>query len=460
MRVVITSGGEVLRPLVEWFECGANHNKSSAWQMKVARAVGLLYDYYVAAPPAPSEERNYLSAFLNALMAGTIAADGTDPTGLFWRPTSWGAVREYIRDLTAFSDFCVAEAGGDVLLNPHVEPSFQRRLALVRAADRRFSKSLFQHLGNAKQKARQVAERSRAVAGPDVPHVARRTPAYPAEKFQELLGIGFRRRTKGEFWEQYNIRDMMIALLQRHGGLRVSEPFNIFASDITRHPHIPGGALVQLVHPVIGGIQRFNALTGASETVSRAVYLRERWGRIPRSQMTGSQAAGWKNLRLEMGAPHWSAPVYWWPASAGVLFMQLFRMYIAHVMPRNLEHPYLFVSLRGASRGTPLSRESYAESLEAANRRIGLETSKELGTSPHGFRHRYARDLRAQKFDPLVIQAMLHHASQESQEVYTRANVEDVQNALAEGYRTMRQDEDPLATLVPAHLSAALPPVL
>jgi len=45
MRVVITQQGKVLAPLVAFFEAGSNHGKSSSWQGKVARGVGLLYDY-------------------------------------------------------------------------------------------------------------------------------------------------------------------------------------------------------------------------------------------------------------------------------------------------------------------------------------------------------------------------------------------------------------------------------
>jgi len=165
----------------------------------------------VAVPPMPGQERNYLSGFLNALMAGTVDRAGNDPTGLSWRRTTRGVVCEIIRDVTAFTDYCAAE--DDVAaLNPPSTPTFQQAVAAHRRMDKRFRHSLLSHLGNAKMKAREIAHENREVTGPSMPVVARTTPAYPAERFAELLGIGFRRRSKGELGEQYNIRDMVIAL--------------------------------------------------------------------------------------------------------------------------------------------------------------------------------------------------------------------------------------------------------
>lgn len=456
MRVVLTEGGEPLRSLVAWFQVGRNLHQSIAWQTKVARSVGLLYDWYVAVPPAPGAERRYLSDFVQALLTGTVQRDGADPTGLYWRRLSWTQVERVIRDVTAFSDFCAEEAGVEPL-NPRVAPSFSDRLSIHRRFDAQNAHSLFKHLGNAKAKAREIARGAPEVRGPDVPKVVPAdTAVYPRDRFADLLEHGFRRRVRGAPWETHNIRDMMIAILQRHGGLRVSEPFHLFVGDVQENPHARGHALVRLFHPRLGGVDWLDPVKQRVETVQRDEYLERKWGRLPRSLMSGSQRAGWKKLRLEVGAPSWSVPVYWWPREWGAEFWRLYCLYRDHVLPHGMSHPYLFVSLDDENTGQPLTIKAYADSLARANARIGLSTSKAAGTTSHGFRHAYAQDLTDAQMPAEVIQACLHHASREAQEIYTRAQLAAIRRGLDEGERRLRAGATPAPYVPPPSLAPAL----
>jgi integrase len=67
----------------------------------------------------------------------------------------------------------------------------------------------------------------------------------------------------------------------------------------------------------------------------------------------------------------------------------------------------------------------YNKAHAAACERIGLTVSKALGTTPHGHRHAYGRRLRSAGVDKPFIRRFMHHASLESQEVYTQANTRE-----------------------------------
>lgn len=93
----------------------------------------------------------------------------------------------------------------------------------------------------------------------------------------------------------------------------------------------------------------------------------------------------------------------------------------------------------------------YNKAHAAACRRIGLTVSKALGTTPHGHRHAYGRRLRNAGVDKALIRRFMHHASQESQEVYTRANTQEALVALeaaAQRLRGIRQRSQSLSSLL------------
>ena len=80
----------------------------------------------------------------------------------------------------------------------------------------------------------------------------------------------------------------------------------------------------------------------------------------------------------------------------------------------------------------------YNKAHAAACERIGLTVSKALGTTPHGHRHAYGRRLRNAEVDKPLIRRFMHHASVESQEVYTQPTSREVLAALEAATRRLR----------------------
>ncbi|MBP2463601.1 MULTISPECIES: gamma-mobile-trio recombinase GmtY [unclassified Rhizobium] len=435
MRILVTDGGP-LCPLLEFFLTEANRNKSLAWQTKACRAIGCLYDYLYAVRDAnrPDPPITYLSDFVQALLSGTVADDGDDPSGLFWPPASWSRVSETISFVNVFSDFCARKYGAEAL-NPIVENTFQQRLAAYRKLDIRNQNSLLKHLGVSKV-ARKQATRARAVVSPDSPKVSDRAPPrFPPEAFDALLSSGYKKAGKGKrLSDRYHLRDMMICILQRYGGLRASEPFHLFVTDVLESKSVPGSAEVRLYHPELGRFSYMSPLTGEIVHTTRTEFLRERYGLQPRNQRTDKKAAGWKELMLDVGAPHYYAVVRWFPTYWGLLFWKLYQAYVREVLPTNLDHPYLLVNLSNSKRkGSMYTLSAYYDNHAAAMDRIGVRVNKEEGTSSHGFRHAYGHSLECAGISDKITQVCMHHKSVVSQGVYTLPDASEVNVALEAG---------------------------
>jgi hypothetical protein len=431
IRLLITEQG-AMETLIRFFDVPRHRAKSHAWQRKVARAVGLLYDYSVAVPPPkdPRGKRFYLSDFVHALTAGTTAADGFDNTGLCWSPMSWSGVAEVLSYVNQFADFCSKELDTGAL-NPETAATFAERIAAYRRLDIRNEHSLLKHLGNAK--ANYKMHMSREVVAPKAPRVpSTRPPFFPRESFPQLLTEGFRTRRHGVFWEQYHLRDMMISLLERHGGLRASEPFHLFVTDVQEDRRNPGCAEVRLYHPELGRFSYKDPLSGKIVHVTRREFLQTHYQRLPRNLISGKEHAGWKDLMLDYDKPHYYATVRWFPQYMGQVFWKLYQFYVRYLLPSGLEHPYLFVNLsRGKWWGAPYQLDTYHKNLFAAIQRIGLEVNKQLGTTSHGLRHAYGQDLTTAKIDDKIIQICMHHKSPTSQRVYTRPELNTVHRELS-----------------------------
>lgn len=443
VRLLLTGNGPLF-PLLDFFLTGVNRNKSLTWQTKACRAIGCLYDYLHVFRDAKNPNRpiTYLSDFVQALLSGTIGSDGDDPSGLFWPPASWSRVSETISFVNAFADHCTRKFDSEKL-NPFVAASFQQRVAAYRKLDLRNENSLLRHLGVSKvQKAR--SSRVREVESPQSPKVSDRSPPrFPEEKLNLLLSTGYRKRGKGRrLSDRLHLRDLMICILQRYGGLRASEPFHLFVTDVFEDKSNPGSAEVRLYHPELGRFSYRDRLTGEVIHATRTEFLRERYGLQPRNQRTDKKAAGWKELMLDVGAPHYYALVRWFPSYWGKVFWKLYQAYVQEVLPTNLDHPYLFVNLStGRHFGSMYTLSSYYDNHAAAMDRIGIHVSKPEGTSSHGFRHAYGHSLEIACISDKVIQVCMHHKSLASQGVYTLPAASEVNLALEAGRKALAKTE-------------------
>ena len=225
----------------------------------------------------------------------------------------------------------------------------------------------------------------------------------------------------------------MITLLLHGGGLRESEPFHLYVSDVAIDPQNPKSALVRLYHPERGRAPAdfIDPLSRKYIEADRETYLRTKWGLEPRNLVSGRFHAGWKDLLLTDGVANY-AQVHWFPSAWGELFLSLFKIYISKIRSRHSKHPFLFVSQKASVAGDPYTVDSYRQAHAKAVERCDMVAAKDLGTTPHGHRHGYGQNLVAAKVPKEVIQHALHHKSVESQGTYTTPSLSTVMATLRE----------------------------
>lgn len=429
---------EAMMPLVEYvLEHG--RTRSLAWQRELTRAVGLFIDFLKANEEqfkGETDRPQVLSAFADALVGGTLNMQGVDPSGLYWEPKSIARSTVILNATTAFSDWLV-ERYATTALNPWKTASVAEQMAYWRRFEKRRVNALLMHTfdrENAVERAkiaRAVRVQRKSVTGDAAP-----VKHFPDGRIWDLLEKGFAIAGKQKspyVHDRLNIRDILITILMHGGGLRESESFHLYVSDIAIDPSNPKGALVKLYHPEQGVApdDYIDPLTKKRIDADREEYLRVKWGLEPRSLVIGRLHAGWKDLRMTDERRKY-AQIHWFPTYWGEVFLDLFKIYITNIRSRHARHPFLFVSQKDGVAGEPYTLGAYRQAHAKAVKRIGLPAGKNFGTTPHGHRHAYGQLLTDAKVDPLVIQRCLHHKSHESQQVYTGPGVEAATKSLQE----------------------------
>jgi len=441
--------------LIEYFS--AFPFKGDTWKKNTARALGLFWDYCIATRDdkstweANNPHRAAFRAFAMALITGTISIDNqSDPTGLYWPPTSQRATRNLISALERFIEWCNEEGyTTSPITKKNLRPSSpEESIRFLYTAMREKQRGLMSHLKNTKQIAQESAdkERSRIIdlgkeEGPSMEH--REAIAFPEELIEPLLSRGFMLNPDPSLppHEQEDVTAKMITLLLLFGGTRISEPFHLWFNDAV--PDSGHGCRVFLRNPA----QAATYLSGEGQK-TRAAYLRER-GLVPRSTagVSKSYRAGWKNLATDSNL---IAPVYFIHEGAEYLFRNMYLYYLRYregfLKERKLrgkpDHPFLFVS-RGTDAsdnqsyvGEPYSIASYNKALERAyarlekNSGISIPVGKKYGTTAHGFRHRFGRMLEEGGMGTKTIQITMRHRSPLSQVVYTGPTAKRIESEL------------------------------
>lgn len=424
LTVLILLDGKPFLPLLEYFR---ESNFSLSSEEVYARAVGQLIDFIAARGLEFQEVEsrpNFFNSFAHALKHGTIV-EGCDPNGLWWVPRASRNAGQLLAAALEVSDWLVLKADATAL-NPWRTARFAEKMAFWRRWNRASAHSLLKHLktepGPRASLARKNAFPTVKLATADEP-----PPAFPEALFSDLLFDGFIRpgnRTSALIHVRQNLRDMMVALLMHGGGLRVSEPFHLFAEDVLENPHDPSIAFVRVFHPSEGLIEIEKTYDGQTK-LNREAYLKLYYGRSPLNQ-TGKRT-GWKNNLVQANGMF--MPVYWFPNEYGRLFLKLFKAYISYSRPPS-SLPWLFLT----EAGLPMTAKAYAHQYRAAIHRLGIRPRKADGTTPHGHRHAYGQRLSAAKHSGLIdektVQLCLHHRSVVSQHVYTQTSIADVTSIL------------------------------
>jgi len=423
-------------PLIKYlFEHG--NGRSLAWQRELCRSVGLFIDFIKSNETrfkSQLDRPQILAEFVEALIGGTIELDGTDPSGLYWTPKATERTKFLLTLLTEFSDWLVQRYNTKPI-NPWRTASVSEQIAYWRRFDKRRPHALLAHTyGPEKIEARSKFARTVIVNQRTLTHETSQAKHFPEGRIIELLAKGFltrRNETTRHMHENMHIRDIMITILLHGGGLRESEPFHLYVSDVVIDPTNPKSAMVRLYHPQQGAAPSdyTDPITGKAIPAKREEYLRVKWGLQPRNRVDGRFHAGWKDLKLTDGKEKY-AVVHWFPAYWGEAFLMLFKNYIMNSRSRLTPHPYLFVSEKEDVKGDPYTIGSYRQLHGKAVKRIGLTPSKNNGTTPHGHRHAYAQSMTDAGVSSEVIQAALHHKSPDSQQIYKEASVQKVNREL------------------------------
>jgi hypothetical protein len=404
-------------------------NISLSRERAIARATSLLIDFIAARGKDfsdPAERRNLYNAFAHDLTYGTIR-NAEDPTGLWWLPRSSDNVATLLDMACDFSDWLV-RTRGTTELNPYRVASHAERIIFWRAWNQHKYKSLLAHIKDPEAVAERAAV-ARTFASPKkTSALFGRPPYFPHDRFDELLLTGFARRGRasGPIWQRLNLRDMMVALLLHAGGVRVSEPFHLWVHDVFADPHDPSMSVVRIYHPSDGAVSYRDPSTSKWVSTNRAAYLQLMFGRQPLNDETPHN--GWKGNLLRSHGKY--MPIVWHPSIYGRLFLTLFKLYINHVRPIGLNHPWLFVN----EQGEPFTAKAYSKRHDSAVARIGLEVAKPLGTTPHGHRHSYGQRIQDAKdagfIDTKGFKVVMHHRSDEAQQTYGERDFKQINESL------------------------------
>jgi integrase len=384
---------------------------------------------YLQSNPAERDTYRLFQNFAQRLYTGTFDREtGLDPSGLCWAPRSPQDALHIVTQLTDFFDWLGEMRPEAALVNPRYAGGAFDRQADEAAYQFRRSKAFLGHTWVANASPIEMGHRVRGQRLPKVE--GGEPPAFPEERFEELLAKGFRAAGRQDY------RGMLITLLLHGAGFRESEPFHLYISDVFPDLTSPRQAKVLIHHPSHGAAPAdWCNEKGKPRKGTRTEYLAQQFGLMPRTEVMDRRHAGWK------GGIHDAAyykQAYWFLPEYGEWFLQLWYRYLDQVARIERDHPYAFINLSRGPMGAMYTLTQYNKAHAAACERIGLAVGKALGTTPHGHRHAYGRRLCSAGVDKPLIRRFMHHSSEESQEVYTQATAREVLAALDTAVQRLR----------------------
>lgn len=427
--VLLTPAG-ALEPLVDYF-LHRSHDRSLEWMRKVARSVRIFLEYLQANPTERDSHRLFQN-FAQRLYTGTFDREtGVDTTGLCWSPRTPHDAARIVTHLSDFFDWLGEVRPEASKMNPRYASGAFDRQADEAAYQYRRSKAFLGHTWAANAALPSSGNRLRYRSLPPVDRGE--PPAFPEDRFEDLLFKGFRTG------HGYDYRGILITLLLHGAGFRESEPFHIYIQDVFQEPAHPRQAKVLIHHPHYGAAPSdWCDERGRPRKSNRAEYLARRFGLVPRTDMMDRRHAGWKG-GMHDGAYYKQA--YWFAPEYGEWFLELWHRYLKQLAHFDRDHPFAFVNLKREPFGAMYTLTQYNKAHAAACKRIGLNVGKALGTTPHGHRHAYGQRLKRAGVDKALIRRFMHHASIESQEIYTRASSREARLALDAAALRLHRDQ-------------------
>ncbi|NVL45543.1 site-specific integrase, partial [Pseudomonas syringae pv. actinidiae] len=179
----------VLESLLDYY-LYRSHDRSLAWMAKVARSVGMFLEY-LQTNPAERDTYQLFQNFAQRLYTGTFDREtGLDPSGLCWARRSPQDASHIMTHLTDFFDWLSEMYREAPKLNPQYAGGAFDRQAVEAAYQYRRSKAFLGHSWAANASPTETGHRVRSRRLPKVERGE--PPAFPEERFEELLMKGFR----------------------------------------------------------------------------------------------------------------------------------------------------------------------------------------------------------------------------------------------------------------------------
>ncbi|MFE8070125.1 gamma-mobile-trio recombinase GmtY [Marinobacteraceae bacterium S3BR75-40.1] len=391
--------------------------KSDSWREKSVFSVRLLIDYIEAAPSF-KKTTVILKSFTEALVTGTIDFHTSDdPLDLFWKPRDLRVANNILFHITHYTDFLARQDGYDQnRINPFRKATgWEERLNWC-AYYHKQANVFLNHLSNYSE-AQQAAARKRLIYTPIQLNVSNdKAERFPEDKIETLIRDGFVVRGKPDY------RSQAMTMLLNYGGLRKSELFHIFTSDITIDPNHKDEALVRVYHPIYGRSPdpRYD---------NRNEYLISETNYKPRNnyRLTERLYSGWKNPLLTSRDYYFE--VIFSPTYKAKEFLAVWVKYIKYqrAEPENF-HPFAFTN----DRGEPDTLKNFQRRHKRAVERIGLDCKKEFGTTEHGHRHAYGYRGRALGQSQVELQKGMHHRNPNSCLIYINPTSDDIRTKMRE----------------------------
>ncbi|MGQ1155910.1 gamma-mobile-trio recombinase GmtY [Acinetobacter baumannii] len=408
---ILTEKGIIISHLryLAWF-----NSKSEAWKERSCYALKLLLKYINATPNLDSATK-VLKAFTEALITGTIhSPNNTDPLELYWRPRTVRDTNNLLFHITHYTDFlALQDEHATNRVNPFRKAtSYEERLNWC-AYYHKQANVFLNHLTKkdlSLQKVRLVGSYREDLI--DFEYAVR----FPEDQIERLLYLGFEKNGVIDYKSQ------AITMLMNYCGLRKSEIFHIYTSDITLNPNKPKEALVRVYHPELG-------VSPDPYFKNRREYLLAKTSYKPRNNYLFSERlyAGWKTPLLTSKLGYFE--VVFNPPEKAKEFLLIWANYLKYqrIEPsKSSPHPFAFTN----SLGEPETIKNFHRLHKNAVERIGLICKKDLGTTEHGHRHAYGFRARQAGLNQVEIQKAMHHKSPTSCLVYIKPTLEEVQDKL------------------------------
>ena len=222
-----------------------NRRKSQSWQERSVFAVELLLKFILYKSNEALSGAALLQAFVDAICFGTLDSNNDDASGLFWRPRSSDDVRFLLSLINRYCDYLDSQHGTELpKLSPLRKTTYVEEKLLWCAYYKRASNAFLNHLH---KPSKFQFSKTRVIESPasellEVESVYR----FPESKLENFLINGFRRKLNDS-----DYASQLIVFLMQFGGLRLSECFHIYISDISIDRKT-GKALVKVFHPSAG----------------------------------------------------------------------------------------------------------------------------------------------------------------------------------------------------------------